>query len=76
MWEDKIALNLDLKFVLDTHRDYNFLETENMLFVPFVFSYNSANANKDKACITLLISNKIEFRNENTKRAYKYQRLM
>lgn len=33
---------------------------ENMLFVPFVFFYNSANANTNKDHITLLLSNKIE----------------
>lgn len=32
-------------------RDYNFLETENMSFVSSVFSYNSENANKKRACI-------------------------
>lgn len=43
-----------------------------MLFVPFVFFYNSANANTNKDYITLLISNKIESGHKKIKRAYEY----
>lgn len=38
-----------------------------MSFVSFVFSYYNANANKEKAVTTLLISNKIEFRHKKLK---------
>lgn len=43
-----------------------------MLFVFFVFLYNSVNVNRKKVCIILLILNKIEFKYKKIKRVYKY----
>ena len=36
-----------------------------MQFVPFVFLHNRTNSNKNKAYITLLVSNKIGFGQKN-----------